>query len=165
MTRNQQALYWRAWGKARAHLISRDTARSGDVDAMRHKLHLRALGYDKSMIDLNNHEFDHVLAAFWAVSQPSDLEAQLRQQDQPYIRWIYEAHRLLVTIGEVDMRHYMAYLSGLSARVNAGEAELTHLDPAQRRRVIQALSYAARRAARKGHSHTPSHRQTAPAAA
>jgi hypothetical protein len=81
MSPAQTALYFREWGAVRAHY----TARGIDpkqADAKRHELHRKALGLDKSSKDFTNSDLDKVLAVFWAITKPADLNAQLRQQDQ-----------------------------------------------------------------------------------
>ena len=80
MTSAQNALYWReigAWSRARK-------ARGLPVDsAARHAAHAKALGRDKSHLAFLNPEFDKVLAVLRAESRPDDLNAQIRQLDQP----------------------------------------------------------------------------------
>lgn len=79
----QTRLYWREWA----------AARRADPSADRHALHVVALGSDKSSTAFSNAEFDLVLGAFRAVSRPADLDAQLRQQDQPRARALYGIQR------------------------------------------------------------------------
>ena len=82
MSPAQTSLYFREWGKVRAYYLAKgiDPKQAG---AKRHELHLTALGSDKSSKSFTNADLDKVLAAFYAISSPSDLTAQLRQIDQP----------------------------------------------------------------------------------
>jgi hypothetical protein len=84
MTTSQNSLYFREWGKVRAAC-----KQQGFPVPDRHSLHVRALGQDKSHLDFTNDDFDRVLAEFRAITQPDNLAAQLRQQDQPRRRLIY----------------------------------------------------------------------------
>ncbi|HEX7861828.1 MAG TPA: hypothetical protein VF773_15950 [Verrucomicrobiae bacterium] len=78
MTPAQTKLYWKEWSAAR---------KAGQLsDADRPRLHLEALGYAASSKTLTNEEFDKVLGAFRAISQPFNLNAQVRQIDQPDTR-------------------------------------------------------------------------------
>lgn len=80
MTPAQKTLYWREWAAVTASLKARGLPYG---DEARHALHVKALGRDRSMKVLTNAEFDKVLGAFRSISQPDDLDAQLRQIDQP----------------------------------------------------------------------------------
>jgi hypothetical protein len=84
MTKAQDRLYWRAWA----------AARRADETVDRHDLHRHALGYDKSHKDLTNSELDRVLAEFQAVSDPDNLDAQLRFAEQPRRRLLWVIGRL-----------------------------------------------------------------------
>lgn len=75
----QVNLYWRAWAAAKRTLT--DSGRKPD-DVMRHRIQARAVGRWKSSKKLTNPELDLVLAAFRAISQPADLDAQLALLDQ-----------------------------------------------------------------------------------
>lgn len=81
MTEKQDSLYWREWGK-----VTRACKRDGVPAPDRHALHGQALGQDKSHAKFTNADFDKVLAVFRAWSQPGDIRAQMRQEEQPLIR-------------------------------------------------------------------------------
>jgi hypothetical protein len=81
MTPKQTALYWREWAACRRALIA--LGHQGD-DTQRRALQRNALGERTiSSKALTNDQFDAVLAKFRSYSQPDDLDAQLRQIDQP----------------------------------------------------------------------------------
>lgn len=81
MTPAQTALYWREWAACRRALIA--LGHRGD-DAQRRSLQANALGERTvSSKALSNAQFDLVLAKFRSFSRPGDLDAQLRQLDQP----------------------------------------------------------------------------------
>jgi hypothetical protein len=86
MSKSQTALYWREWAAAK---------RAGRLDdSDRHRLHIEALGYDKSSTDFTNKDLDKVLSVFRAISRPDDLSAQLRQLDQQKIRILHKCRQL-----------------------------------------------------------------------
>lgn len=97
MTPAQIKLYWREWAATwRAITAARPDLTYRDAGIERHSLHRRALGYPKSSADLDNGEFDKVLAAFRSVSRPDDLRAQLRQINQPRGRMLWKIERVLL---------------------------------------------------------------------
>lgn len=87
MTPKQNTLYWREWNAAR---------KAGQLsDQDRYAIHEEALGQHKSSKDLTNEDLDKVLAAFRAISRPSSLNAQMRQQTMPKTRLLHRiAHQL-----------------------------------------------------------------------
>ena len=89
MTPLQNSLYFREWGRVRAVC-----KQQGFPVPDRHSLHVKALGQDKSHLDFTNDDFDQVLAEFRALSQPDNLDAQLRQQDMPRRRLLYSIMHL-----------------------------------------------------------------------
>jgi len=80
MTEKQERLYWREWAAVRAAWPEAD----------RHELHARALGQDKSHKIFSNGDFDRVLGAFRAISNPTGVDAQLRQLRQVRTRLIWK---------------------------------------------------------------------------
>lgn len=118
MTSLQKSLYFREWGRTYQALLTLGFARP-EAAQMRHTLHIRALGYDKSSKDLTNPEFDSILAVFRSYSQPDDLRAQLRIQDQPEHR--LEAHRerahKLASEAGVDEWGRESYIEAIAQRV------------------------------------------------
>lgn len=80
MTQKQTYLYWKEW----------QAVRRVDAKADRHELHIRALGKDKSSKLFNNQDLDKVLGAFRAISNPSNLNAQLRQLNQDKTRLLWK---------------------------------------------------------------------------
>jgi hypothetical protein len=89
VTSSQNCLYWREWAKVRAVCKAR-----GWPLPERHDLHISALGADKSHLAFTNADFDQVLAAFRAISQPDDLRAQLDQAAMARRRYLYGLRRL-----------------------------------------------------------------------
>jgi len=82
MTPAQTALYFREWGRVRAHYLAKGIDPK-QADHKRHELHRRALGVDKSSKTFTNADLDKVLAVFRAITEPGNLTAQLRQLEQP----------------------------------------------------------------------------------
>lgn len=82
MNAAQTSLYFREWGLARAWYVAHGIDPK-QPDNKRHELHRKALGRDKSSKDFNNDDLDKVLAAFRAVHDGGNLDAQLQQLDQP----------------------------------------------------------------------------------
>jgi hypothetical protein len=118
MTQAQLGLYRREWNLARkwfrAHGLDPVQA-----DAKRHAIHRQALGADKSSLDLTNPEFDKVLAAFRGVYDGGNLDAQLRQVEQPELRTeaLRAGARELATGCVSRGGSERAYLDGLARRV------------------------------------------------
>jgi hypothetical protein len=52
-------------------------------------MHIAALGFDKSSKKLTNTDLDLVLAEFWKISEPNNLNAQMRQQNMTKIRALH----------------------------------------------------------------------------
>ena len=82
MTTAQTQLYLYEWGRVRKHFRARGIEPK-QCDTKRHELHKRALGRDMSSKDFSNAQLDKVLAAFRAVSDGGNLDAQLAALDQP----------------------------------------------------------------------------------
>jgi hypothetical protein len=89
------------------------------ADAKRHSLHKQALGADKSSLDFTNAEFDKVLAAFRAVHDGGNLDAQLRQAEQPQDRVDTLRARAHSVAADIVVREGMeaGYLDGLAKKV------------------------------------------------
>lgn len=97
MTAKQKALYWGEWGAARKALLHAHYEPK-EADARRLELHAEVLGIQdfdpddpahRSAVSskrISNAVFTKVLAAFRALSDPSNLNAQLRAENQPLIR-------------------------------------------------------------------------------
>jgi len=104
MNAKQNRLYWLEWGRVRRVR----------PDADRHALHIEALGIDKSHTEFTNAEFDRVLGVFRAITQPADVDAQVRQLQQPRRR---QEHR----IAEIQscLALYVDDVAGYVARVVA----------------------------------------------
>ena len=85
-SQKQKAWYWREWG--RVVKCCQDHGRKLTNDD-RHALTKRTLGREKSMLDLDNQEFDQVIGAFMAINTPDDLNPQLRQIQQPRTRMLH----------------------------------------------------------------------------
>ena len=128
MTPKQRALYFREWGRVRA-----TCRQQGFPVPDRHGLHVKALGLDKSHLDFTNEDLDQVLAEFRAISQPENLAAQLRQQDQPRRRLLYSIRRLAAE----------PYWRAI-AQDKFGTADETRLDLAQLRQLLITLTARAR---------------------
>lgn len=124
MTPLQTRLYWREWGRARERFLGLGFSHA-DADAKRMALHAKALGQAKSSKALYNADLDKVLAAFRAVWDDSNLDAQLRQEEQPYQRLIalqqrcYQAVQTFITEGP-EVRRSLAiqrYIEATAERI------------------------------------------------
>jgi hypothetical protein len=89
MTPKQKTLYWREWA----------AVRQAKPDADRHTLHAEALGRDKSSNAFDNADLDKVLGVFRAISRPADVNAQIRQLNQPRIRSMHRLQELTTELG------------------------------------------------------------------
>jgi hypothetical protein len=124
MTTLQNRLYFREWGRVRAVC-----KQQGFPIPDRHDLHVKALGLDKSHVDFTNEDLDQVLAEFRAISQPDNLAAQLRQQEQP-------RRRLLYSIRRMAPEPYWRSI----AQNKFGTADETRLDMVQLRQLLITLA-------------------------
>jgi len=142
LTKAQNTLYFREWGAAKKALIAGGRAPK-DAEAMRHELHSRVLGYDKPHVRLTNAELDAILGAFRAISRADDVDAQLRQIEQPITR----AQRVVADLqSEMDLSD--AYIDGCCRNiVHRVLADCTVQDLTQK--IIPALTYHRNRLAKK----------------
>jgi len=139
----QRSLYWRefqaAWLAHASTLQPFNPSTGPDLstkiakDKFRHELHIRALGRDKSSSSFTNADLDRVLAVFRAISQPANLNAQLRQQHQARTRLlkkIEHQQRLLKALG---IANPVAYVSAILRDRFAGKQIIELSDqPSQR---------------------------------
>lgn len=84
ITKKQDRWYWMEWGKAHR----------ADPTVDRHQLHISALGKDKSHKEFTQEEFDLVIAEFLSISEPENLDAQIRLLKQPKTRLIYRIKKM-----------------------------------------------------------------------
>lgn len=95
MNNSQIRMYRAEWGKALSAIeAKRGKMTAAEADEFRRQIHFD-VGAPASSKSCNNKDFDHLLAAFFAWSRPSELMAQLEIQDQPEIRARYLADDLL----------------------------------------------------------------------
>lgn len=89
--------YLGLWGQVRKALRAQGKTPK-EADAMRHQIHVRALGRDKSSLDFRQGDYDEVFKHFLAILKPDDLEAQLAVLEHPEKRraTAQQACRLLV---------------------------------------------------------------------
>lgn len=121
MTPLQTAKYFREWGLVREHYRKKGIDPKL-CDAKRHELHVRALGVKKSSKLFTNADLDKVLAVFYAITRPADLNTQLRQQEQQIERMrkmqddCRDLVRRLPKAAEVDDRDFYVknYLNKVS---------------------------------------------------
>jgi hypothetical protein len=117
MTPAQTRRYFWEWARVRDVLKSRGVV--AGIDQRRHEIHKQALGVMKSSRDFTNADFDKVLAAFLAITEPDNLNAQLKAIEQPELRVkmmterIYELAKQVVDKPGSEQR----YLDGLSRKV------------------------------------------------
>jgi len=172
MSPAQTALYFREWGKVRAHYIAKGIDPK-QAENKRHELHKKALGTDKSSKSFTNADLDRVLAAFYAITRPADLTAQLRQIDQPELRrqecWIRILDILIeLRVGnkyaydEDDLlARRVAYVDGLVGKVIKGQQRWDQLDDKQARvllGIMQRRLLAVRQAAAKHEAPAAAHK-------
>lgn len=82
MNKAQLRLYRREWGKARKWYRAAGLEPI-QADNKRHAIHRQALGKDKSSLEFTNPELTKVLAAFRAVYDGGNLDAQMRAIEEP----------------------------------------------------------------------------------
>jgi hypothetical protein len=146
LTRNQNALYWREWSAVRKASPASD----------RHELHVQALGEEKSHVDFTNDDFDKVLAAFRAVSQPGNLNAQLHALNGQSKRLLFGILRLARELAGGNSLSGADYIAGIVRTMNVegklGSDDLEQLHPRELTKVMVAL----RKHEKRGcvHAHT-----------
>lgn len=136
MNSAQTSLYFREWSLARKHFLSKGLDPK-QADNKRHELHRRALGRDKSSKDFTNADLDKVLAAFRAVYDGGNLDAQLAALEQPenrrlaMVRRCEAAARSFITgaTEEEVGRGVRVYLDGTAERMFG--VAFVHLDHGQ----------------------------------
>lgn len=118
MTKAQLGLYWREWGLARGWFRDHGLLPK-QADAKRRALHKQALGVDKSSVEFTNAEFDKVLGSFRAVHDGGNLDAQLRQAEQPEDRMATLRARARDVAADIVVGQGMeaGYLDGLARKV------------------------------------------------
>jgi hypothetical protein len=144
MNQAQLGLYRREWGLARKWFRAHGLLPM-QADAKRHALHKQALGADKSSLDFTNAEFDKVLAAFRAVHDGGNLDAQLRQAEQPEDRMATLRARARDVASDIVLSAGMeaGYLDGLARKVfraafaDLNERQLQQLVGILHRRIKQ----------------------------
>lgn len=100
MTPKQTRVYWAAWG----------AVRKADPTADRYELHARA-GVPKSSKAFNTTtDFDAILEVFQSISQPSNLNAQLRQARQHQARITHARYHHEALLRALGIEHAEAYL-------------------------------------------------------
>lgn len=122
LSRGQQLLYFREWAAVKRVLMpGRETFTKLEENERRHAITIEALGADKSSTDFTNDDFDKVLAAFRAISQPGNLQAQLDALDgrKKRLRFgIMSTARKLVGAEDAD-----AYVRGVVSQMHARAGE------------------------------------------
>ena len=149
MTAAQHRKYLSEWGLVRKVFRAQGLEPKA-CDAKRHELHKRALGHDKSSLDLTNAEFDQVLAVFSSISRPADLKTQLRLQEQAperAARRLSRAMDLMDGLG-VTSAGYSGYLDELSRKICGRPWE--RLAEIEQEKILGVLADRARRRAPKG---------------
>jgi hypothetical protein len=129
MNAAQKSLYFREWGMARRWYIAHGLDPQ-QADAKRHALHRQALGRDKSSKDFNNGDLDAVLAAFRAVYDGGNLDAQLRSMAQAEERKATAMQLCLDACGEL---HQLGY-----AMLNTDEARRFYANSVIRKVTFKA---------------------------
>ncbi|MBL9187887.1 MAG: hypothetical protein JNK23_10435 [Opitutaceae bacterium] len=115
MNAAQTAKYFWEWGRVRDILLKRGLSHA-QADARRHELHRKALGRPKSSKEFSNADLDAVLAAFLAVSEGGNLDAQLAQLDMPEKRTAMAVRRIGVMMLHLNLEtgRESGYVAGIA---------------------------------------------------
>ncbi len=147
MSPAQLKLYRALWGQAR-RVLRAQGMEPKDAEAERHAIHVRELGRDKSSLALTNADFDKVKAAFLAITDDTDLGAQLAAQEQPRKRRLWTVRDLCARLEKSE-----AYALGIARQMQGGALAsaggLEDLGDAALDAVIVALKAEALRVAGK----------------
>jgi hypothetical protein len=95
ITKKQNSWYWREWSKAHR----------ADLTLDRHECHIAALGHDKSHTTFTNEEFDLVIAEFLSISEPDNLDMQIRLLRQPKTRLIHKISEMAPPAYVTELLH------------------------------------------------------------
>lgn len=168
----QKLSYWSRWARCVAIFRAQGLA-PAQIEAKRHAITEKALGYAKSMSGWKtwkNAEVDKVFAAFAAVYAPGDLDAQLDAIDQPDRRFLRVIDEVRHLVGEVigkgpdDPDQEWAidkYLSALAhnvckkASTRCTDPELHKLKGILQRRILQIEKQLLRDAAKQANEGQP----------
>jgi hypothetical protein len=144
MTSSQHRKYLSEWGLVRKHFRAQGLEPKA-CDAKRHELHKKALGRDKSSLDLTNAEFDAVLAVFSGISRPADLKTQLRLQEQAPNRAARRQARAAELLNALDVapHGHAGYLDQLSRNICGRPWD--HLAEIETEKILGVLADRARR--------------------
>jgi hypothetical protein len=100
MTKAQESLYWRLWGRA----ACANGWRGEEANTQRHAAHVKALGRDKSHKDMTNREIDLVFAEFRLLADPANLNAAMEAANPE----IGERRRLVAgTLERIESEAYL----------------------------------------------------------
>lgn len=141
MTTAQTAKYFHEWGRVRDMLLARGLSHA-QADARRHALHVKALGRAKSSKDFNNADLDAVLAAFLAVTEGGNLDAQLAQIDMPEKRAAMAVRRIEVLKLHLRLEpgRESGYVAGIARNLfGQADGQLHQLNAAQLGRLEGVL--------------------------
>lgn len=131
----QKCSYWSRWQRCAAVYAKQGLTRE-QIEAKRRTVTEKALGYAKSMSDWKrwkNAEVDQVFAAFAAIYDDANLDAQLDAIDQPknrFLRVLDECRALVATLKDQhpDSPDYSYvvdnYLNALTKRICYKAADL-----------------------------------------
>lgn len=133
MSPKQTQLYWRDWSACRKALVASGLPPQ-EADAMRTHLTTQALGKSVSSKALTNRQLDRVLAAFRAISRPTDDAAQLHAADQDLIRTRAKLQALTDDAGLTP-----AYVEGMAARI--AKHPLADCTAHELRKILAAVNY------------------------
>lgn len=123
MTKQQDSYYWRLWDQIRRMHKGKS---SKELTEIRHGLHVKALGMNKSHALFSNKDFDLVIGVFKAEYDAGDMSAQLYQMDQEKrrLRWVIE-HQF--NIPEAYRSQIMMDQFKTNDLMDLNEKQLTHL--------------------------------------
>lgn len=148
MNAAQTAKYFFEWGRAREFFLGRGYSHA-EADEQRHALHRKALGRDKSSKEFTNGDLDAVLAAFRAVWDGGNLDAQLDLGEMEARRKSGAIARLgALAPHAVDQAHLgTRYVQGIADKMfgthqyqQLTSAQLARLEGVVLRRLKQRLS-------------------------
>lgn len=118
-------LYWAEWRNAARVLNQTQGLDPADLESERQAIHQRELGGTPSSKEIvkNNRQFDKVIAAFRAISQPAAIAPQLDALDQQKRRIIWVIDQELARL-QADRN----YLAGLLRRMSSEDKIPYHQD-------------------------------------
>lgn len=135
LNKAQLNLHWNLWKQVKAiRLRGRETWTQLEEDRERHAIYREALDFEISLTQVNNDHFDKILAAFKAIIEPGNLNAQIHALNGQRKRLLYRIRQLCP-----DRSYLAGIVRKMNQEGNLGSELVDDLSPADLKKVLIAL--------------------------